>query len=375
MRTDDELNLAQYLPKLRRWITFLQDHYLSGDDGFLKDDRNARLIRSFRTALRSVQRQLGNGGDLPVVIAELRQGVIRVERHFINLETDTSFLHRAFWLIWVLPFAAWTIYVAIVLEEWGQLIAQAVVLSRTLSLGVALLRYKKSTGWIIFKFYEDRILGGLISLILYTRTLTPASRHLHGDWRYTVVVGVSTCLMLHLLSFWRDFWIWVLYLRLKMRPAPPPSVGEARTELRGSRDALLESNQALMKHIETADISDRMKDHFLLMKRDTDRLLQTIGRFLPVEDAVNRPHYHRLPKVAPVVFTAIVQAQALGASYRYPWLMAETAGWGIWNLLRMVSGLIAAYVSLDDMGRLFSNIVGRCYSSNSVDAFASSYER
>ena len=37
--------------------------------------------------------------------------------------------------------------------------------------------------------------------------------------------------------------------------------------------------------------------------------------------------------------------------------MAETAGWGEWNTSRMVFGWIAPYVSLDDMSRLFSNIV------------------
>lgn len=341
----------------RDWITLLQDHYLAGDEPFWQANRDAGPVHSFREDLWSVRAAIGDDGNLPVLEAEVSLAVNRTERHFTNLETDTSFLLRFAWLVWTVPFIGWTLYLAIILEEWGQLLGQLALLSRTLSLGIATLRYKKSTGRIIFKFYEDRVLGGLPSLILYTVASRPIFRHLHGDWRYTVLVGGITGLVLLLLSFWRDLWSGTLFLWSKLRPGPPTLTGHARMRVKTARDKLLKSVSKLQKHIEKADISDRMKDHFLMMKRDADELLRTIDRFLPIKEAADIPHYPRWPKVAPVVVTAILQAQALGASYRYPWLMAETAGWGLWNTSRMLFGLIAAYVSQDDMSRRFSTIV------------------
>jgi hypothetical protein len=349
--------LSQRSWKPRDWITFLQDHHLAGDEPFWQDNKNTGPVHSVREDLGSVRAAIGSDGNFPVLEAEVGQAVSRTERHFTNLETDTAFLFRLFWLMWTLPFIGWTFYLAIILEEWGQLVQQLAILSRTLSFGIALLRYKKGNGWLILKFYEDRVLGGFPSLIFYTITSRPAYRHLHGNWRYTVLVAGISCLGLLLLSFWRDLWINALFLWSKLRPVPPKLTGDARIRLRTARDKLLKDVEDLQKHIENVDIGDRMKDYFLMMKRDADRLLRTIDRFLLMEDAVDPPCYPRRPKVVPVLLTTILVGQCLGAYFRYPWLMAETAGWGLWVELRMVSDWMRAHVSQDDMFRLFSTLV------------------
>ncbi|WP_217577410.1 hypothetical protein [Mesorhizobium sp. GbtcB19] len=343
--------------KPRKWITCLQDHYLAGDEPFWQANQNSGPVHAVREALWSVREAINYDETSTELKDELSLDVSRVEQQFANLEADTSALFRLFWLVWVIPFIAWTLYLAIFLEEWGQLIGQSAVLSRTLSLGVAVLRYRKSTGWIIFKFYEDRVLGSLPALIFYTIASRPAYRHLHGDWRYTTLVGCVTCLGLLLLSYWQDLWVGALFLRSKLWLAPPILTRDLRVKLRTARNTLLESVKELQHCIEDADISDRMKDHLLMVKRDADRLLRTIKRILPIEDAAEEPRYPRMPKVPVVVLTAVLQAPILGASYRYPWLMAESAGWGIWNTIRMMFGLIASYVSQGDIARRFSNIV------------------
>lgn len=344
-------------PKYRKWITILQDHYLAGDDPYWRVNQNAGSIEAVRDALEAVRAAIGHDDNSAILREEVGERVGKVERHLDNLGSSTSFWFRFAWLVWALPIIGWTLWLAIILEDWGQLIAQEGVLSRTLSLGIAILRNKRGTASISFKYYEDRLVGDLPSLIFYTIASRPAYRHLHGDWRFTVFVGGITGFVLLLVSFWGALWFSACLLWKKWRRPAPVLTQSARERLRAARDQLSKSVEDLKVDVENADISDRMKDHFLMLRRDADRLLRTIGRFLPSADALVRHRYARLPKVPLSVITVILVGQALGASYRYPWFMAVTAGWGIWQIARMVFDNIRPYTSPDDMARVFSNIV------------------
>ncbi|CUX65568.1 membrane hypothetical protein [Agrobacterium tumefaciens str. Kerr 14] len=345
--------------KLRKWVTFLQDHYLAGDAPFWLENQNAGPIHSVREDLRSIGDAIRGEAMPSELVEQLERDLRRVEKHFNNLETHVPFLFRFFWLIWTVPFIAWTLYLAVILKEWAQLARQTVVLSRTLSFAVSLMRYKKATGWIIFRFYVNRVFGASPSLIFYTIASRPRYRYLYSHWEYTAIVAGISCVGLLALSLWHDLWISALSLRSSLRRVRPVPSGPAQTTMMAIRDKLRKDINDLLLLIEDADISDWEKDHYLMVKRDTDRLLRLMDRTLPTANRTQAPRYLKRWKIAPVVLTTLLVALTLGSYFRYPWLMADSAGWGLWVSLRMISDWMRPLVSLDDMFRLFSvTVVG-----------------
>ena len=329
----------------RNWITFLQDHYLSNDAPYWHANKDSGAVHDFRQHLVSASAAIND--------VEVRRRSDKTKRHFSNLDNDTSLLFRLCCLIWVLPLAGWCLYVAVILNEWGQFIAQLAVWSRNISLAVARLRYNQATGWIIFKYYEDRIIGDLPALIFYTIVSNPEFRYLYDDPKSKWIVGSVTGLWLLLVSFWDDLWFLGCFLRWRLRSSPLSTTAEGRAAYKGSAEQL----EKFQQHIQSAEVSDAMNQHWLMIKRDGSRFLRTMRCFVPHEDVVPTPRYSIWPKLPIFIITAALQGLALYASRNTPFFFAITLGWAIWIMARISYCQIASFVSGQDTSNVFSNIV------------------
>lgn len=331
--------------KWRNWITFLQDHYLSSDALYWQSHKDSGPVHDFRLQLLSAPEAIDN--------AEVRRRSVKTQRHFSNLDNDTSFLFRLCCLIWVLPLAGWSLYVAVILNEWGQFIAQLVVWSRNTSLAAARLRCNHATGWIVFKYYEDRIMGDLPALIFYTIVSNPEYRYLYDDPKSKWIVGSVTGLWLLLISFWDELWFLCRFSWWRFQSSPASITDEGRAAYKDFAKQL----ENFQRHTQSADVSDAMNQQFLMTKRDGSRLLRTMRCFVPRQDVVPTPRYSIWPKAPIFIIAAALQGQALYACRNTPFFFAITLGWAIWIMARMSWCLIASYVSGDDMSDVFSNIV------------------
>jgi hypothetical protein len=330
--------------KWRNWITFLQDHYLSGDKPYWDANKDSGIIGDYRMRLAV---------PLATDNARVRQLVNNTARHFDNLDNETSFLFRLFWLIWVLPLIGWSLYLAIILDDWGQFLAQVAVWSRNKSLAVARLRYKHTNRGIVFKFYEDRVAGDLPTFVFYTIASRPEYQHLLIDPSSKWIVGGITGLWLLLVSFWGDIWFLGCDLVWRWRLSNVVVTEDSRAEYRD----FAEHHKRYHEHTERADVGDGMNEYFSTARKDGDRAVQALLLIALPEDEMPTPRYSRLLKAPLLIITAGLQAQAIYASRNSTIFFAITLGWAIWIIARISYCVLWPHVSGHDISTTFSNIV------------------
>jgi hypothetical protein len=337
----------------RKWITFLQVHYLANDDPWWHTNRNTGRVHEFRQAFL-LFRNTVNASPYPTLKADLGDVCAKVQRHLDNLDAKAPIWLRIVWHITIPVIVGWTLWVAITLNEWAQFLSQLAVLIFTQILSAALVRNVRATNLINFKLWEDRLVGDLPTLGFYT--VATKRRGLHKNYRLVIIMGVITGILLLAVSLAHDLWSRVLLFRSSLRSGRVHLPGEARTDLVRARDNLWEKTDALQRHVELADISSGFQDQLLLLKRDTHYLLATTDCYLPVSDRRERPTYPLKPKILPFILTDIIQGLTLYAASGQPWYLSYNGGWALWMIVRMVLNF-RGYVSQKDVNRMFTSIV------------------
>ncbi|RZS76809.1 hypothetical protein EV217_5039 [Phyllobacterium myrsinacearum] len=338
----------------RKWITFLQVHYLANDGPWWQTHRNTGPIGEFRQAFSSFNDVVAASPNATMK-ADLGDANLKLHHHLNNLDAKKKRIWlRIAWHITIPVIIGWTLWVAITLNEWAQFLSQLAVLTFTLTLAAALVRNDRATNWINFKLWEDRLIGDLPTLLFYTvATQRPG---LHKNYHLVIIVGVITGILLLVVSLTHDLWSQVLLLRSTLRSGQAHLSPDARTNLIRARDVLWEKTDALQTHVEQADISGGFQDGFLLLKKATHHTLATVDCYLPKSDRRPRPRYPWKPKVPAFALTIILQGLTLYAASEQPWFLSYNGGWALWMIVRMALNF-RGYVSQKDVNRLFTSIV------------------
>jgi hypothetical protein len=329
----------------RNWITCLQDHYLSGDDPYWQANRDSGPIHQFRQQLQTAPAVFGD--------PRVTEFCADAERHIGKLDSKTSFRFRFLSFVWSLLITGWALALSILTDDWAQFIAQLMVWSRNDSIAVSRIRYERTSGGIVFKFYEDRVVGDIPAFLLYTIILLPGMRYLLKISSTKWIVGSITGLWLLLVSYIPVLWFFCRFTvwRLGLFPTGPL---EAK---KNACKTFSDSFQAFLDHIENADIGDAMRQHFLRAKKSAERALKIMHCHLHPEDRPSMPRYSSGPKTPLFLIAAGLQAFTLYATRDASLLFPISLGWAIWIIARISVATFNGRVSGDDAAFTFSNIV------------------